>query len=436
MNKFILYTSVFLLLSACSKKALPLDSNNSPFDVNVKNVMIKNKDLNYGPCEPSICISPINKNFIIAGSVLDHVHLSTDGGRTWSNERLKSSSGVYGDPMTIIDKKGKIFYAHLSNPREKENDWLDRIVVQSSDDGVQFSDGTSPKGNRNKDQDKHWLCVNPLDNSLLMTWTEFDEYASKKSNDKSRIMFSTSYDQAATWSDAMPISEYEGDCIDDDKTTEGAVPAVGIDGTNYVVWSYDNKIYLDVSKDKGKTWLSKDRHIADQPGGWSFDIPGIGRANGMPVIKIDHSKSKNHGHIYVSWSDQRNGTNDTDIWLIKSTDNGNSWSSPKRVNDDAKGSQQFFSWMDIDQSNGHIYWVFYDRRNYKNTSTDVFIAYSQDGGNKIVNQKISDSPFIPDPEVFFGDYNDISAVNGVVRPIWTRLHEGSLSVWTAILDVK
>ncbi len=434
--KILFGLAILLLLNSCSKSLIKQEVRSNLFADQVKNVTILAQNSSFGPCEPSICISPINSDIIIAGSVLDNVHYSQDGGLTWTNQQLKSPYGVYGDPVTIIDKKGKILYAHLSNPQKRENDWLDRIVIQSSDDGKNFTDGTSPEGDRFKDQDKHWLYVNPIDNSILMSWTEFDLYGSKESKDKSRIMFSKSTDQGNTWTKAVPISAYEGDCIDDDKTTEGAVPAVGLDGTYYIVWSYNNKIFLDKSADKGKTWLKDDKVIADQPGGWSFDIPGISRCNGMPMIRVDHSKGKQHGYIYVSWSDQRNGIDDTDIWLIVSADNGNTWTSPTKVNDDKKGKHQFFSWMDLDQSTGYLYWVFYDRRAYNDENTDVYIAYSKDGGKKITNQKISTSPFKPNKEVFFGDYNDISAVNGRVRPIWTRLENGKLSVMTAILDKK
>jgi prepilin-type processing-associated H-X9-DG protein len=38
--------------------------------------------------------------------------------------------------------------------------------------------------------------------------------------------------------------------------------------------------------------------------------------------------------------------------------------------------------------------------------------------------------------VFFGDYNNITAVDGHVRPIWTREVDGVLSVWTALLDLE
>ena len=50
------------------------------------------------------------------------------------------------------------------------------------------------------------------------------------------------------------------------------------------------------------------------------------------------------------------------------------------------------------------------------------------------NEKISDSPFTPDKSVFFGDYTNISAHGGVVRPIWTRCDGTELSIWTALIN--
>jgi hypothetical protein len=434
----LLFLSI-LFYSSCTKKISPSIGNKMNLPNEFINVTIGKEGQGFGPCEPTIAISPLDPNFIAAGAVLDKLFISKDGGLTWKEDKLKSPYGVFGDPVIVFDNKGKLYYAHLSNPKGKAYDseeFLDRIVVQTSSDGVNFSDGNSPYGNRVKDQDKHWLAVSPLDNTILMSWTEFDEYGSKKESCKSRIMFSLSKNQGESWSDALAISELEGDCIDDDQTTEGAVPAVGLDGTYFVVWSFNNKIYLDKSTDQGRTWMKADQLIADQPGGWTIDIPGINRCNGMPVLKIDHSNGPHKGHLYVSWTDQRNGETDTDVWVIKSTDQGKSWTKPSRVNDDAPGKQQFLSWMDVDPTTGIIYWVFYDRRNYSNNMTDVFIAYSTDGGKTFINKKISDSPFLPNSDVFFGDYNDISVRNGIVRPIWTRLHEGKLSVHTAIINAK
>lgn len=438
-HKACLFTLLVILsLSACSKQTSLISNGNARIANPVVNVKIHDGGRFVGPCEPSIFISPLNPDMVVAGSVLDNLYLSMDGGASWKSSKLQSSFGVYGDPVVVIDQKGKIYYAHLSNPKGKaygSEEFLDRIVVQTSDDGINFSDGSFPPSNHSKDHDKHWLAVDPADNTILMTWTEFDKYGSKEEKHKSRILFSKSTDQGVSWSKAISLSEWEGDCIDDDATTEGAVPCAGVDGEYYVVWSFNEKIILDVSYDRGNTWMIKDKVIATQPGGWAFDIPGISRCNGMPVINTDHSFGPKRGTLYVSWSDQRNGENNTDVWLISSSDKGKTWSAPVRVNNDAGEHQQFFSWFDVDPVTGFIYWVFYDRRNHADNQTDVYLAWSKNGGKSIENIKISDTPFVPSPNVFFGDYNNISAYNGKIRPIWTRLENGQLSVYTALIDI-
>jgi len=427
-----------LVVFGCSPKGtkkLVLSSSEIP-----QNIKIAGDKSGLGPCEPSICINPANPRNIVAGSILDRVHVSFDGGLTWKNEKLESSFGVYGDPVVRIGPKGKVYYSHLSNPAGKayaSEEFLDRIVVQTSiNAGRSYNDGTSPNNDRTKDQDKQWLYADPSTGALLMTWTEFDKYASKSEEDKSRILFSMSEDGASTWSVPIAISDKEGDCIDDDNTTEGAVPVMDANGNIYVTWAFDNKIYLDISFDKGESWLPYDIEVTDQFGGWALDIPGISRCNGMPILGIDRSPGANSGNLYINWSDQKNGKDDTDIWISKSTDGGLTWSERIRVNNDAPGKHQFFSWMDIDPVTGYIYIVFYDRRAYDDNKTDVYLAYSTNGGKTFQNQLISEQPFTPISNIFFGDYNDISAKNGVVRPIWTRYEDGELSVWTSIIDIE
>ncbi len=431
-------TFLFLLFSGCNpkvKEAISLNYPESPV-----NVMIASESAGLGPCEPSICINPSNPNNIVAGSILNRIHVSNDRGKTWKNESLSSSFGVYGDPVVRIGPKGNVYYSHLSNPTGRayaSEEFLDRIVVQKSiDEGISFNDGTAPANDRTKDQDKQWLYIDPLDGSILMSWTEFDKYGSKETEDKSRILFSMSSDNAETWSKPIDISDIDGDCLDDDDTTEGAVPVKDKEGNIYVTWAHGDKIYLDKSSDGGRSWLPNDIEVADQFGGWTLSIPGISRCNGMPILGIDRSGGEREGYLYINWSDQKNGANDTDIWFVKSDDGGKNWSQRIRVNDDEAGKHQFFSWMDIDPITGYIYIIFYDRRAYDDNNTDVYLAYSTDGGNTFVNKRISETPFLPNDAVFFGDYNDISAYGGMIRPIWTRLENRRLSVWTALIDMR
>jgi hypothetical protein len=138
----------------------------------------------------------------------------------------------------------------------------------------------------------------------------------------------------------------------------------------------------------------------------------------------------------VNWSDQRNGTDDTDVWIMKSNDGGATWSAPVRVNDDAGKAHQFFNWMAVDPVTGYVYVVFYDRRGLEGNATHVYVACSKDGGATFENRRVSETPFTPEAGIFFGDYNNIAAHGGMVRPIWTRFENGKLSVWTALLRVE
>ncbi|MFN8358871.1 MAG: T9SS type A sorting domain-containing protein [Candidatus Kapaibacterium sp.] len=393
-----------------------------------QNIMISNLDF---PHEPSICIDPKHPNVLIAGSNIDNYHVSTDTGRTWSSNRLSSSLGVWGDPVIAVDTSGSFYFFHLSNPASGK--WIDRIVCQkTSDRGDAWNDGTFTGLSGAKAQDKESCAIDRTTNTIYLTWTQFDKYGSKAPSDSSTILFSKSTDGGSTWSPARRINAVAGDCLDNDNTVEGATPACGPNGELYVSWAGPLGLTFTKSLDQGETWLPREHIIDPFPGGWYYDIPGIPRANGLPFTVCDLSKSPYRGTIYINWSDQRNGPNNTDVWIIKSADGGTTWSSPIRVNDDQTGTHQFFTSMAIDQTTGYLYCLFYDRRNSTGLATEVYLAISIDGGTTWVNRKVSQSPFVPNPDVFFGDYTGITVHDGIIRPIWTRLHLGALSIWTDI----
>jgi hypothetical protein len=387
----------------------------------------------YGQSEPSIAIDPKNPDIMAAGCILSDYYYSKDGGQTWKSNKLKSKYGVWGDPVLMFDTTGRLYYYHLAN--YKKTSWIDRIVCQSAKtvDG-KFNEGTFPKPNGSKAQDKHWTALDPATNTIYMTWTQFDKYDSPDPKDRSIIVFSKSTDQGRTWSDPMRISKFDGDCLDGDNTVEGAVPAVGPNGEVYVTWTGPKGLVFQRSLDGGKTWLMEEQELHVHHGGWDLEIPGMNRANGLPILTGDLSKGPNRGTLYLNWCDQKNGATDTDSWLSYSKDGGETWSEPVKVNQDTSNKHQFFTWMTVDQSNGNLYFVYYDRRNYTDNRTDVYVTVSRDGGKTFNDHKINDTPFIPFEKVFFGDYLNIAAVNGVIRPIWPRMDEGKITLWVTLLS--
>jgi hypothetical protein len=394
------------------------------------NILVGN---DFMPEEPSIIINPKNTDQMVAGANIDNYYYSNDGGVTWLGGTLTSPYGIWGDPCVIVDTAGDFYYFHLSNP--SGGSFIDRIVCQkSTDGGMTWSDGSYMGLNGTKGQDKEWVVVDPGNNNLYSAWTQFDKYGSSNPNDSSIILFSKSTDAGITWSPVKRISRVAGDCVDSDNTDEGAMPAVGPNGEIYVSWAGPAGLVFNRSLDQGETWMDTNVFISDIPGGWDYAVPGIFRANGLPVTCCDLSNGPYRGTVYVNWSDQRNGATDTDVWFAKSTDGGLHWSDRKRVNDDPSGKQQFFTWMTVDPVTGFLYFVFYDRRNYSTTATDVFMAISRDGGETFHNFRVSETPFVPNASVFFGDYTNVCAYNNVVRPIWARLEGTNLSIYTALVD--
>jgi hypothetical protein len=392
-----------------------------------KNVKVNVFKQGYEPDEPSIFINPLNPDNILAGANLDDYYYSFEGGKSWGVSKLPGPI-VWGDPVLYFDHLGNAYYTHLGT---FNNTGI--YIAKSPDGGRTWSNSERIYGNKGRKpmQDKEWITSDITESSnkgnLYISWTQFDDYQSKNPKDSSRILFSRSKDFGDSFTYPISISDLGGDCRDGDSTVEGAVPCVGPSGEVYVAWSGPRGIEFDKSLDGGNTF-GKDVWVADQVGGWKYDIPGLYRCNGLPFTACDISGGEYTGNIYINFSDSRNG--DHDVFLVKSTDGGDTWCSVIRVNDDVvgNGKEQFMSHMCVDPKTGVIYVLYYDRRNYNDLKTDVYLAVSRDGGETFTNERVSEKPFVPNSKVFFGDYIGINAYNNFYSAIWMRMDDGNLSL--------
>lgn len=389
----------------------------------------------FAPEETQIAIDPNDPNRIVAVAQGDGCYsfFSTDAGITWAEEAITDPFDL-GDPTLAVDGAGHTYYAYIgtfshsgiyvARSTDSGATWAPGVPVLEHNSGRPFEDKQNAVADR---------TGGAWNGSLYVGWTQFDRYGSTNAADSTRILFSYSRDHGATFAPPVRVSDEGGNCIDEDDTVEGAVPAVGPDGVVHMVWAGPRGLEYDRSTDGGATW-GDDVVLGPIPGGWDFAVPGIYRCNGLPQTVADWTGGPYAGRIYVLWSDQRNG--DTDVFLIHS-DDGALWSAPQRVNGDpvGNGRHQFFPWMDLDPLTGHLHVVFYDRRDTSGNGTEVWIASSADGGATFSEQVVSQSPFMPNASTFFGDYIGISAYGGRVRPFWMRLDGSLMSVWTALVDL-
>jgi hypothetical protein len=393
-----------------------------------QNVKIGNYN-SYSPQEPTIVVDPKNTNNLLVAANTNLFYYSTNGGFNWTRGLINSNYGIAGDPCVVIDSASYYYYFHLVPD-------LTKVVCQKTTSlGSVWSNGSFTGVNGTKDNDKEWAVVDKKTNYLYVAWAQFDQHGSTLTTDSTSIQFSRSTDQGLSWSQQTRINKTNGNAQGGNLSCHAPMPAVGPNGDVYVTWMSPLGLMVDISHDNGITWLNNDIKVTPSRINWLlFNIPGIQRAPGFPIINCDLSNSIYNGNIYICWADQRNGSNNTDIWVVKSTNGGYLWSNPKKVNNDQYTRHQFFPWMTIDQTNGYIYFIFYDRRNYTDNKTDVYMAISKDGGDTFENIKISETPFTPLQSDFIGDYIGITAYNNVIGPVWTRVDNGSLSLWTAIIN--
>ena len=398
--------------------------------------------------ETSIAIDPANPDHIVGSAVVtigdprarrvsNFTYVSWDAGKTWTSVAMPNPEGrVQGDDAVVIDHQGRVYRTYIAFKHLRNPDGIapsTGIHLAASDDGGLTYTSPVPLIDHLNSiepfEDKPYPGVDlspdsPYRGSVYVAWTRFTRYGSPSPDDSSFIYFVASRDGGRTFSRPLRIPAAGGDAVDSDDTVEGAVPAAGPDGTVYVSWSGPRGIEFTRSTDGGVTW-EQARTILGQPGGWNIAIEGLGRANGMPVTAADISEGPHRGTVYINWADLRNNggaDGDADIFLSRSTDGGDTWSDPLRVNQDpvGNGRDQFFTWMSVDPVDGSVNIVYYDRREGDGSGIHVYLARSTDGGRTFSEQKISREVFRPNPDLFFGDYNGISAYNGRVACLWTH----------------
>jgi hypothetical protein len=250
----------------------------------------------------------------------------------------------------------------------------------------------------------------------------------------SDIWFSRSTDNGQTFSPRVQIND------PNQILSNMPIPRVAADGTVLVSWlDYDvwtggaGTIWLDKSTDGGQNW-GKDQLVA------AINLPPLNvttgaspapdaRAKGAPVLATSPT---NANELYMVYAADPDGplADEADIFLIRSTDQGTTWSSPLRVNTDGTVNDQILPWIDV-KANGTIDVVWYDRRNDilppGDQLGDVYLAQSNDGGQSFLPEvRLNDQSFpTPAGGTWMGEYLGLVVDSSYAYVAWTTSLEPS-----------
>ena len=201
--------------------------------------------------EVSVAINPTRPENIVCGLAPDDrpggattpTSASTAGQHVVDHRRGRTLGRTQADDVVVFDDQGRAYWAYISflgirvdRPKNAANGIF---VNRSHDGGRTWSDPIPVIDHVNSVEpfeDKPWITAGP-DGHLYVAWTRFSKYGTDDPGETSHIYFSVSEDAGKTFAMPMRVSDEPGDAVDDDDTVEGVVPAVGIDGTVYLVWS-------------------------------------------------------------------------------------------------------------------------------------------------------------------------------------------------------
>ncbi|MCK9424942.1 MAG: T9SS type A sorting domain-containing protein [Ignavibacteriaceae bacterium] len=350
---------------------------------------------------------------------------SVDAGNSWSaanQDFAPNGIETRGDPVVFYNTYGDAFYVTMG-----KNGGI--LVLKSIDKGGAWGATINADPLNKKDDDKPHAVADlseTFPNNVYVAWTDFDTY---------EVILTKSIDRGEHFGNRQVIFP----------NTNSVVMGVNLQpGPNGELYCIAAK-YLDPA--------SQDRHeksfifTKSTDGGNTFtnpasifNISGIrssnslfngARVNSWPSMSVDRSNSIRRGWIYVVYADMHIG--DADIYLRRSTDGGNSWSSEIRVNQDPAGTQQFFSSACVDPVSGNIYVSYYnmDGQNYQSSR---YLAVSTDGGNTFSRSIVSDSRTELYPQIDnMGDYYETAAYNDIVYATWSQYNTTS-NIYQAFIN--
>jgi hypothetical protein len=153
-------------------------------------------------------------------------------------------------------------------------------------------------------------------------------------------------------------------------------------------------------------------------------------------VGVDHSNGPLRGYIYVLASVDPAGVDNQDIKFIRSSDGGQTWSAPIRINNDAahRDAYQWFAMQGV-APNSRIDAVWYDTRaSLQPSISQLYYAYSWDGGvtwsqNRAVTAPFSTHIGYPLGAQKIGDYSHlVSDANGA-HIAYTATYNGEQDVY-------
>ncbi len=395
--------------------------------------------------EVSVFIDPNDNTYLMnsnnSGGSSDffgsNFFFSNDEGQTFGGQVEGAGGENLGDPAAVISLDGRFYvgFIHSNNSQG---------VSYSTDAGTTWTSvqagGVVSEGMLDKNH--LWIDNSPTsdyEGNVYNVWTDLT--SPSLSPNYSNIEFVRTTDGGETWSTPLNISAN----VEAGSHNQGVNVQTGPNGEVYTIWViYDSwpadetAIGFNKSYDGGVTFEGESRILSNIKGIRQSITSKNMRVASFPSMSVDMQT----GTIYIVWTNIgepgiNTGTNRS-IYLIKSEDEGETWSDAIRVNQGAfeDGKEAYMPWMTCDPETGVLSVIYYDDRNVSSTEVEAWVSNSHDAGETWDAFRVSDVAFTPEPMAgmayfYMGDYLGIAAKGGMVYPAWCDNRTGEVLTYVS-----
>jgi hypothetical protein len=380
--------------------------------------------------EDAIAVNPTNPSNVVTMSTLPDVpaglstNVSFNRGQTWTHRVI----GEAGDPLGEIccdqqlawDRFGNLWMVYLLNTN------LNVLIALSTDGGRTFTKAAEIPSN----SDQPSIAVGS--NSVWVSWTNFPGAVVVASGASV-----TGLGRFGSFSSpqSIPASGHGG--FGD--TAVGPSGQVMVTYQDHTGGEAGSHIYTATDPDGlGPAGFGPARQVAhSRVGGFDF-IPAQPHRSidAEASLAWDRSGGPHSGRAHLVWTQETaNESDDTDVMFQYSDDDGATWSSAVRLNDDHTGNSQFMQAIALDQTSGAVAVSWYDARSdlgrggsgdtngIANDDTQIWATSSTDGGTSFApNFRVSrgtSNATAANSFFDYGDYTHAAFQSGNFYPAWS-----------------
>lgn len=357
--------------------------------------------------ESFIVINPTNPLNIVAfsneaSSLNTFRAYSFDGGSTWTSGDINIGAACCDGQSVMFDQYGNLFLVYLSNSPIMVK------LIHSTDGGVTFS-APITLGSGGVDQPS----IAAGDGSL---WVDWNQGGSMVAAGAPVTGLGTFGPFGSVQTIPSAIGSFGGIAVGPGANGSGKVMVVyqsptggqgpatifaNVDPDGLGASGFGSQITITSTNVGGFDFIpAQSSRSIDAESGLAWDATGGPFNNRVYLVYVDETVNEN---------------NDTNILVRTSTDDGSTWSSAVKVNDDVTTNSQFNPYISMDEKTGSVGVTFHDARNdtgvsgtggtnaVVNDDAQYFASYSTDGG----------ATWAANVQLSCGFSNDNAAANGI-----------------------